>query len=248
MRLGRLIHSPDALAAAPAHRLASVMPAPRLDRSLSDWTPGLYDNDCLPDCTFVSLANAARGVAYLNGYDLALDAALVPVAYADCVGVPLAQAGTTDGARMLDVLAWQGVHGFDIGAQRLVAIGGTVPITRVTLARAMERLGPLWCGVTLHDREAEAWGTGTVWDIQDGRDDGAVVGGHAVPVWTYDGLTDTSRVWIGTWGVWQAVTWSWIYARMDEAHGLVWRQLARADGLFYGGLTADGLIREIARA
>ena len=129
----------------------------------------------------------------------------------------------------------------------LCAVGGTVPVHRMALAQAIDRLGLVWCGVTLHERETEAWGAGTVWDIEAGRDDGAEVGGHAVTLWAYKGLGDGSQVWLSTWGVWQAVTWAWIDRRMDEAHGLVWRQLARADGSFYAGLTADGLVRDLDR-
>ncbi len=87
-----------------------------------------------------------------------------------------------------------------------------------------------------------------VWDVQAGRDDGAVAGGHALIAWDYTSLSDDGLVRLGTWGVWQPATWAWVAARLEEAHAIVWRQLARADGGFYAGLTADGLVAEVTAA
>jgi len=205
--------------------------------------PALYQNDTLPDCTAVSLANAARGVAALNGYQLAVDPACVPSFYAGCVGNPTDLAAT-DGAVMLDVLQIQASQGFDIGTQRLAGLSGTLDVaSRSALALGIARLGTGYWGVTLRERDMQR---GPVWDVQAGRDDGDVVGGHAVIAWDYTGLADSDTVRIGTWGGWQPATWAWVAARLDEAHGIVWRQLARADGTFYDGLTADELAAAIA--
>jgi hypothetical protein len=87
-----------------------------------------------------------------------------------------------------------------------------------------------------------------LWDVQDGRDDGDVVGGHAVIAWDYSGLGGGDTVRLGTWGVWHQASWAWVATRLDEAYSLVWRQLERADGTFYSGVTADGLVAEILRA
>jgi hypothetical protein len=207
--------------------------------------PGLYRNDALPDCTAVALANAARGVAALNGFDLVLDQALVPAFYGACVGDP-PDLAATDGAVMLHVLEVQAGLGFDIGPQVLNGLYGTIDgHSRSALASGMARLGVGYWGVTLRERDMER---AAVWDVQSGRDDGDVVGGHAVIAWDYSGLGDDDAVRIGTWGDWQTATWGWVAARLDEAYGLVWRQLERADGTFYSGVSADGLVAEIIRA
>jgi hypothetical protein len=113
-RLGRLAHDPTALAAAPSHRFGTV-PAPKfVDRAPVDFQPKLYRNDILPDCTVVALANAARGLAALNGFDLVVAEDSVPAFYGDCVGNP-PDLAATDGAVMLDVLQRQAGMGFDIG-------------------------------------------------------------------------------------------------------------------------------------
>ena len=242
MRLGRLPHDPVALASAPAHRFGAV-PAPAvLDRSLVDFMPGMYDNNTYGDCTAVALTNCARGVAFLNGYDLMVDATKPLAFYSECLGNP-PDLAATDGCVAIEVLQHQASNGFDIGPQRLVGNWGTIPLNRSALALAMARLGPIYLGVTLHEREMDVT---DLWDVQPGRDDGAVIGGHMIPGWCYAGLADDSVVQIGTWGRWQAVTWAWLAARLDEAHGLVWRQLGRADGSFYAGISADGLVAELA--
>jgi hypothetical protein len=109
----------------------------------------------------------------------------------------------------------------------------------------MARLGVGYWGVTLLERDMEM---PPLWDVQPGRDDGAVVGGHALIAWDYTSLADNGVVRLGTWGEWQPATWAWVSARLNEAHGVVWRQLVRADGTFYAGLTTDGLVAEMSPA
>ncbi len=243
--LGRIRHDPVALARAPSHRFGAVPPPMVLDRSATAFEPGLYQNDTLPDCTAVALANAARGVAALNGFDLVLEQASVPAFYGACVGNP-ANLAATGGAVMLDVLARQAAQGFDIGPQTLHGLYATIDTrSRSALACGMARLGAGYWGVTLRERDMQRT---AVWDVQADRDDGDVVGGHAVVAWDYRGLADGDTLRIGTWGAWQPATWAWVAARLDEAYGIVWRQLERADGTFYGGVTADGLVAEIGVA
>jgi hypothetical protein len=244
MKLGRLPHNPAAIAAAPAHRFGVIPPPTTLDRSAISFTPGLYDNNSLPDCSAAGLANAAMAIAALNGYELLIEADKVPIFYSLCVNSAPTPAAmeATDGAVLLDVLARQAVQGFDIGPQTLYGRYGTVQLTRTALALSLARLGVGYWGVTLHDRDMQTFGDR--WDVMPGRDDGAVVGGHCVVAWDFTGLGDGDTVRVGTWGRWQVATWNWVHARLDEAHALVFRQLARADG-FYNGVTADGLVAEL---
>ena len=246
MRLGRLPADPAALARAPtlaAHRFAAMPPPPRLDRSHIAFQPGLYGNDHLPDCTAAGLANAAGMVAAINGFELAIDADKVPLFYAACVGVPATDAAmeATDGAMLLDVLTRQVQSGFDVGLPvPMVGLHGTLPLQRSVLASAMARLGHTYLGVTLLERDMDQ---AAVWDVS--ADDGAVVGGHCVVAWDYGGLGDGDTVRLATWGGWQPATWQWLAARLDEAHGLVWRQLATPGGVDIG-VDVDALAADLA--
>jgi hypothetical protein len=225
MRLGRLPHDPVRLAAAPAHSFGATPVPQTLDRSLTDWLPGLYGNNEYSDCTCVSYTNNARGVAYLAGYELAVDPDDPLANFAALSGVPVTEAASVDGAVMQDVLAYQEQHGFNVGPQLLVATSGTVAVNRMAMAQAMATLGGLWIGVTLHEREMDSWGSGTLWDTVAPA--GAIAGGHAVNLWAYEGLADDSRVWLATWGAWQAATWRLLESITDEAHGLGWNQIRR---------------------
>lgn len=236
-RFGRSEHDPVALAEMPAHRFGVRIASPIVDRRAFDYTVGLYGNNELGDCTCVAMANYARGVALLNGFGLDITEDQVKALFGE-VG------GTTDlpaipGLVALDVIKYQQAHGFAVTNQSLVAHAGTVDITRNALANAIERLGGAYLGVRLYERDMDS--VGATWDVQDGRDDGRLVGRHMINAWDYD----TTRVRIGTWGMLQPATWDWVLSRLDEAHALVWRQLAAADGLFYDGVDADGMVGEL---
>lgn len=229
--LGRLPHSPARLATAPSlarHTFGTLAPLPRLDRSGIQFTPGLYDNQILPNCTAVALANHAGAAAALDGYDLAIVPAKVPAFYGDTIGLPgatEAQLTQTAGAVALDVLAYQTVYGLDLGLQApLVALWGTIdPADRAALANGVARLGGGYWGVDLCEADMAM---PPVWDAAG--DPGAVVGGHMVLAWDYTGLRDGDTVRIGTWGAWQPATWRWVRARLREPYGLVWPSLAPA--------------------
>lgn len=226
MRFGRKPCNLDAVSRHPLHRFGAIEPLPRLDRSNIDFKPELYQNDILPCCTAVALANVARATAALQGYQLVVDPATVPAFYAACVGVSDTDAAmsATDGAVALDVLARQARDGFDIGPQRLYGQSAAVDVgARSDLAGGIARYVGYW-GVVLHDRDMQT--VGDVWDA--GPSDGPVVGGHMVMAWDYTGLSDGDTVRIGTWGTWQRATWAWVRARLDEAYGVAWPQLAAA--------------------
>lgn len=232
---GYIPSAAEALAAMPAHVFGASEPAASVDRSDIDITPNMYDNDEYGDCTCVSYANAARGVAKLNGTDLIVAPGSPLKAYSGVLGNPL-DLIATQGAQPSAVLAWQGANGFDVGPQKLVALSGLVKPNRIAMAHAIDRLGNLWFGKMLKVRDEETTDT---WTTLGDRGDDA--GGHMLNGWDYTGLTDNDTVRVGTWARWQRVTWPWMEEAF-EAYALVWRQLARPDGTFYSGLTPDGLV------
>jgi hypothetical protein len=239
MKRGYLPSWPEALATAPRHAFGGSMPPERLDRSGIDIVPALYGNDVYGDCTCVSYTNYARCVSKLNGVDLVVDPGAPLQAYAGVLGNP-PNLMATEGAMPMDVLIWQGRNGFDVGPQKLVALQGLVAPNRIAMASAINRFGGLWFGMILHARDEATTDT---WTTTGERGD--ITGGHMMNAWDYTGLSDADTVRVGTWARWQAVTWPWMEEAI-EAHGLVWRSLADAAGLFYSGLTADGLVAELA--
>lgn len=246
MRLGLAPHDPVEIARAPslaAHRFAAMAPPPILNRNMVDFTPGLYRNDVLPDCTAAGLANAMGMVAALNGFTIAENPDAIPAFYARCVGCENTDAAmiATDGAVALDVLKLQLTTGFDVGQQiPMVGKFGTLPKSKSVIASAINTFGHSYMGVSLRERDMER---APLWDVVEGRDDGAVVGGHLIVGWDYLALSDEAPLRVATWGGWQSATWAWLLARLNEAYALVWRQLAGPSGISlsidYATLEAD---------
>jgi hypothetical protein len=223
-RLGRLPHSPEAVAAAPSLRYAAeAPPPPTLDRTGIAYQPILANNDSLPTCTVAALLNAALAVEALQGAGgLAIkDGCWLPfyAALAGCAPTPEAIAGT-DGLVLLDVLRRQGTQGFDIGAVApLTGDLGTVPLDRASLASCMARLGFVYLGVDLYEADIES--VGSAWIAPPGRPPGALIGGHCVLLWDYFSLGDKGEVSVITWGDLQPATWAWVESRAREAYGLL---------------------------
>ncbi len=247
MRFGRLPHDPVRLAVAPRRTFAAVLPPPKLDRSAWDYQPHMAGNDRIGDCTCAGLANVAAGIASLNGYQLTVDDQNVIAFFAAQKGIDPADEAAleaADGLMMSDVLDYMQQHGFTPGAQFLAGQWGTLALDRPSLALAMAHLGPIYLGVTLRERDVDQFSSGGFWDVQEGRDDGAVVSGHAVVAWDYSGLDDAGEkgtVRIGTWGAWQAATWAWVASRLDEAHGVTFPSLAPASGKWFAGYAPGAL-------
>ena len=145
-RLGRLPCDQQALAEAPAimaGRYAAMPPPATCDRRDIAYQPRMFANNDLPDCSAAGLANGMLAVGAIAGFEPVIDDTLVPAFYAGCVGCEPTEAAmaATDGAVLLDVLAWQDRHGFDVGQQvPLVAVWGTLPLSRAGLAHAAEQL------------------------------------------------------------------------------------------------------------
>lgn len=246
MRLGRLPHHPEAVARAP--KLSARMPAPsppaRLDRSHIDYRPGLLGNDAWPDCTAVSIANAAIGFTAANDGALAVSQADVGRFYAATAGIPVEDIAASDGALLIDAMHHQCVAGLPDASGQVLVTGpfGTIyPADRALIATACALIGPVVLGVNLTMADQHPG----VWDIgRPGAD--KPWGGHAVTMWDYTGLGDADTVRIATWGALQAVTWRWLYAQCQEAYVAAWRDLMPADGRSWGGLDYDGLAADVA--
>ena len=227
MRLGRLAHDPARIAAAPQHLFGATMPPNSIDRTALRFTPGLWGNDTIPDCTAAALANSARLYSLANGGGDAVIADGTPQRfYAACIGQPDAtdaELAVSDGAVMLDVLDRATADGFDAGQQVPLVPGyGAVNIRdRYALAQSIVLGGAYW-GVAL----ALADQADVVWDTKNGDQTPGSWGGHALMAVDYTGLRDTDTVRLGTWGALREATWRWVAARLDEAYALSWRQLA----------------------
>lgn len=239
-KFGRAPHEWAKLDAAPAHRFAAVLPPPSLVRP--DYTPGMFGNDVYGCCTCSNLANTAAGIASLNGYGLVVDPDKVIAFFAAQHGIDptdTAALAAAEGLQMADVLNYMQTHGFDIGPRMLVGQWGTLGLDRVSLANGMAHLGGCYLGIDLYEADIEAFQGGFPWDTSKPKGD--LVSGHAVSGFSYSGLQDGDTVKISTWGTLQSSSWAWVQDRLREAHGVVFKTLARADGTWFDGFEAGTL-------
>lgn len=227
--LGRLPHDPIRLAAVAPHLTTLAVPA-RLDRSRIDFAPGLYQNDILPDCTAVGLANSARAAAWVwAGTDIVVDPNRVRQLYAKAVKLPddIVSLAGSGGVQMLDLLEAASGAGVDFGEQTLL-----VPTwercdlsDQFNIAHAM-LYGAAYLGVDLAgaDMAARVWDKPYVPNVGD--ETPGSEGGHTIIAWDYEGLELGDLVRFGTWGEWKPGTWRWLLDRLDgqEAYCVKWRQ------------------------
>lgn len=234
VRLGRAEHQPDKLARAPRFiPYATMIPPSTLVRDYAAITPGLYQNDVLGDCTAVALANAARLFSRVNvGADIPIEPDSVPRMFAHVVGwQDMATLANCTGTQIIDMLAYQELHGFDIGQQvDLVAqFAVSHDLSPFAIASIMATFGVAYLGVALSvaDQTATVWDTGV--KFPNGDPARGSWGRHALVAYGYDGLGLDDHVMLGTWGVWQPATWRWLIEATDEVYAVMWRQLMAAD-------------------
>jgi hypothetical protein len=221
--------------------MRAAPPPPVLDRSRVPFVPAMDDNNVLGDCTAVGVANAARGMAALDGFGINIPTDRVVALYSASTGYVPGDPATDQGGVELDVLGYQASHGFDTGDQApLVGAFATFdPRDRVTFANVMAKFGTAYLGVNLASADLD---TSAVWDTATpGDQTPGSWGGHCLLAWDYTGLGDTDTVRLATWGTLQPCTWRWLADRCEEAHVLIWRQLMKANALNFAGLDYDGL-------
>jgi hypothetical protein len=227
-RTGRSAHDiPDLCAAPGLLNVAAIAPPAILDRSAIDPGARMFNNDTDPDCTAAAIGNIILAAGALNGFEPVVVDDRIPAFYAACAGVANTSAAimATDGVRLLSALQRAAHQGIDVGQQwSLYPFVGTVPCSRLAIAHTTDRFVCANLGIRLYERDEEAAG---VLDA-DGSDAGAMVGRHSLLTFDYTGLGDTDRVRLITYGTLWTVTWRWIAARIDEAHGLYFPQLMPA--------------------
>ena len=224
-RTGRSPQDIAALSVAPGLLdAAAIAPPEKLDRSAIDPGARMFGNDAYPDCTAAAIGNVILAAGALNGFEPVVVDDRIPAFYSACAGVANTPAAimATEGVRLLSALQRAAHQGIDVGQQvPLYPFVGTVPCNRLAIAHTTGRFVCCNLGIRLYERDEEAAG---VLDA-DGSDPGALVGRHSLLTWDWTSLGDAGLVRLITYGTIWIVTWRWIAARIDEAHGLRYPQL-----------------------
>lgn len=210
-----------------ATALLAAPPAPAL-RGLTQL--GLYANDQFGDCVLAAMANLARLDAQLEGYDLGIHTGDVLKAY-KLFGFapPLADPGI----RIGDALVWLCQKGWSYGSGQAPLTGPSLVLDHTDLGKLQRwsqvaGAGMLGVQLSLADQDA----IGEVWDTSNA---GTSPGAADTPgSWGEHCLigpceSDSQGCWLGTWGRWQRASWGWLSRALDEAYGVVLRELEGLD-------------------
>lgn len=223
------------------HRMASVAAPAKIDRSAVAFSPGLYRNDRIGDCTAAGLANAARAQAALGGFDIGIAEEDVVRFYSASTGYDAEHPGTDKGGVETDVLAYRLKTGFRTAGQTpLVGEWATIdPSDFNALRNVVAWVGAAYIGVQLAMSDQSPG----LWDVGLGAGDctPGSWGGHCICLWDYQGTEDESLVTLLSWGTRRLATWRWLRSRMDEAHAVFWRQLFTPSGLNFAGVDYEKL-------
>jgi hypothetical protein len=221
MRLGRLPHDPERIAAAPQHRMSAEAPAPiDCPRPTILTKPSLVYNDTLPTCCIAGLLNYLRAWAQQeHGFDLPENDQLLLDLYGMIYGCPptIEAIAVTDGLVLMDVLEYIQANGFRIDSQNVVELAFTsIDVTDMAAIRdSIDKTGGAYLGVTLFEADVTpgllAW-TGDI------AASGPVAGGHCITAkdYTKTAMTDA------TWGELIVADDAWLLPRLDEAFSIRW--------------------------
>lgn len=212
------------------HHLMQDRVAPtKLIRGHIDPSPVLADNDEIGDCTAVGLANSIRCLSALNGFSTDTPTPSVIQFYEDSTGYNPSNPSSDQGGVEADILAFAGRNGYALPEQTLYPLWGTIdPGNFNSIRLAAASLGSVYLGVNLAIADQAL--IGSTWDTDTRLDEGDPTagswGGHCLVLWDYDGCDDADTVTLLTWGQKQKATWRWLRSRLEEAHGVLWPQLA----------------------
>lgn len=176
----------------------------------------MWRNDELGDCVIVSQGHLTLR---LEGAEHGV---LPAISDGEVVAEYFRQSGGRDvGLYMLDAANEWRQHGLIAGgkAERIAAYGQIATNDVRTVKRTCAADLGLWIGVSLPETAADQFERGHVWRVTktSGRGTPGSWGGHAMAVVAYS----PSRLWVGTWGNRQAMTWPFFRTYCDECYGVV---------------------------
>lgn len=205
---------------------------PRLDRSGINPAPQMFNNDKIGDCTAAGVANAALAFSALNGFYPVIDTASVVNFYSATSGYVPGNPNTDQGADPTAVLTYLARNGFKAPNETLVALFGMISTEdRNALGNVMNIAGVVYGAFAMTLSDQYAVSNGYPLDIASPGDQTPYSwGGHLMDIWSYEGLEDSDRVWLLTWGQIYPTTWRWIESRMVAAYGVLFRQLLDVTG------------------
>jgi hypothetical protein len=172
---------------------------------------GMMGNDQLGDCTCAGLGHIVMAVTANAGVMAVPSGAEILRMYETVGGYRPGDSSTDNGATELDALKYLRTVG--LAGVRLDAFADIEAANLDHVKLSIQLFGSAYIGVQITRFDMAQFEAGAPWDVSS-RDDGTVLGGHAVPIVDFDANGGNCV----TWGRLQPFTWAWFSARCDEVH------------------------------
>lgn len=219
----------------------SQPPPPVVDRSHLSPKFKMFYNDTIGDCTCAAVYNTMIAWQALIDSSIAIPEILAEELYSAVTGYNPENPATDQGAAEDDVLAYGVRNGYATRDYVYSPMWGTIDPGNINLmASAVAKFGVAYQGIIMRRGDMTLLDNGQPLSIVPGMDMG-IAGGHALLIWSYDGLRPQDRVQLITWGTLVSATWEWVLARSIESHGLFFPQLMSPAHQKLLGLDLDAL-------
>lgn len=201
----------------------------------------MFYNDTIGNCTCAAVYNAMIAWQSLTDSGIAIPEILAVELYSAVTGYNPENPSTDQGAAEDDVLAYGVRTGYATRDYLYSPMWGTIDPGNINLmASAVAKFGVAYQGVVMRRGDMERLDSGQPLDTVSGMDM-SIAGGHALLIWSYEGLRPNDRVQLITWGTLITATWEWVLARSIECHGLFFPQLMSPAHQKLIGLDLDSL-------
>jgi hypothetical protein len=171
---------------------------------------GMMDNDQLGDCTCAGLGHIVMAVtANADGIVIPSDDEILKMY--EFIGHYVPENPNSDqGATELDALNFMRNTG--LSGVKVDAFADVDQSKLDEVKMTVQLFGAAYIGVQILQADMDNFQAGKPWEV--GANDGAVLGGHAIPIVDFDANGGNCV----TWGQLQPFTWTWFAARCDEVH------------------------------
>ncbi|HUY19292.1 MAG TPA: hypothetical protein VMV15_08700 [Candidatus Binataceae bacterium] len=178
------------------------------DGVAGDW--GTMGNDRIGDCTCAGLGHIVMTItSNADGLVIPSDAEILQMYEAIGHYVP-GDPNSDQGATELDALSFMRQTG--LAGVKLDAFAEVDQSKLDEVKMTVQLFGAAYIGVSIMQADIDNFQGGKPWTV--GANDGAMLGGHAIPIVDFDEGGGNCV----TWGSLQSFTWDWFAARCDEVH------------------------------
>jgi hypothetical protein len=224
----------------PYLRTAQVTP-PRVDwlSQVKQWP--MYDNDKYGDCVWATIGHQIQALTtYGQGNTIVVHDASLLSAYSAVTGFDPTKPSTDQGTVVQDALNYWRKTGIE--GHQILAFAQVDHTNRAEVEAAINVFGSVHVGLNFPQSAMDQFNAGRDWDTI--ARDGGVIGGHAVPVGSYDDTTGFDGT--VSWARQLRMSQSFWNKYVEEAWIVITKDWLNANGLSPEGVDLYGLGQEFS--